>query len=123
MNYFNAIEYQLRFLTQFIRSHGDSNAIFVLVGDHQPPRVSRRSDGWDTPLHIISRDKKFVDSFSLYGFESGLDVELIEPAMHHEGFFSLFVREMVANYGVTPQNIPPYLPKGVVKLTSEPAVE
>ncbi len=113
-NYFNAIEYELRFLTDFIIQHEDENAIFVLVGDHQPPRVSRRADGWDTPMHIISRDADFVSSFEEYGFVNGLVVEDIQSAIRHEGFYTMFLRQLLANYGVTPEDRPPYLPNGLM---------
>ena len=73
-NYWNAIEYQLEMLTEFILSEPNEQAIFVLVGDHQPPRVSRAEDGWDTPFHIIAKNGNFVASFREFGFESGLAV-------------------------------------------------
>jgi len=113
-NYFNAIEYELRFLTDFIIQHEDENAIFVLVGDHQPPRVSRRADGWDTPMHIISRDAEFVAGFSEYGFVDGLLVDEIVPTVHHEGFYTMFLRELLANYGVRPEDRSPYFPDGLM---------
>ncbi len=111
-NYWNAIEYQLEMLTDFILSEPNEQAIFVLVGDHQPPRVSRREDGWDTPLHIIAKDAQFVASFREYGFTSGLAVWEPEPKFRHEGFLSLFVRQLLASYG-TGTELPPYLPEGV----------
>ena len=110
---FNAIDYQLRFLTDFIIQHEDEDAIFVLIGDHQPPRVSRRSDGWDTPMHIISRDADFVAGFDEYGFVPGLRVDEIESTVHHEGFYTMFLRELLANYGETPAVLPDYLPRGI----------
>ncbi len=117
-NYFNAIEYELRFLTDFMIEHEDEDAIFVLIGDHQPPRVSRRSDGWDTPIHIISRDADFVDSFDEYGFVPGLQVQEVVPTMRHEGFYTMFLRQLLSNYGETPSDLPPYFPQGIVLDTS-----
>lgn len=111
-NYWNAIEYQLEMLTDFIISEPDERAIFVLVGDHQPPRVSRREDGWDTPLHIIAKDAPFVASFREYGFTSGLAVWEPEPAFRHEGFLTMFVRQLLTAYGIGAE-LPYYLPEGV----------
>ncbi len=48
MAYMNAIEYELRFLTQSVLDSEDETALFVFVGDHQPPR-SRRNDSFDNP--------------------------------------------------------------------------
>ncbi len=111
-NYWNAIEYQLEMLTDFILSEPNEQAIFVLVGDHQPPRVSRGEDGWDTPMHIIAKDAVFVASFKEYGFTSGLAVWDPEPTFRHEGFLSMFVRQLLAAYG-NGAELPSYLPEGV----------
>ncbi len=111
-NYWNAVAYQLEMLTGFILSEPDEEAIFVLVGDHQPPRVSRGEDGWDTPLHIIAKNDSFVASFGEYGFEEGLAVWELEPSFRHEGFYSLFVRQLLATFG-DGSALPPYLPEGV----------
>ena len=111
-NYWNAIEYQLEMLTDFILTEPNDDAIFVVVGDHQPPRVSRREDGWDTPMHIISKNSAFVASFEEFGFKSGLAVWESEPSFRHEGFYSLFVRQLLAAYG-NDGELPRYLPEGV----------
>ncbi len=121
-NYWNAIEYQLEMLTDFILNEPNEQAIFVLVGDHQPPRVSRREDGWDTPFHIIAKDARFVASFMEYGFTSGLAVWEPEPAFRHEGFRSLFVRQLLAAYGDGAE-LPPYFPEGLPVLQSEAGTE
>lgn len=112
-NYWRAIEYQLEMLTDFIVSEPDDDAIFVIVGDHQPPRVSRREDGWDTPMHIIAKDGDFIASFKEYGFANGLAVWEPEPTFRHEGFFSLLVRLMLAAYGDGGE-LPPFLPEGII---------
>ena len=112
-NYFNSIEYELKFLTDFILKTGDDQSIYILIGDHQPPRVSRRSDGFDTPVHIISKDTAFVDVFREYGFVRGLIVPDAQPRMQHEGFYSMFVRALVAQYGKGIRLLPDYLPSGI----------
>jgi hypothetical protein len=112
-NYLRAIEYQLRMLTDFILNTGNENSLFILVGDHQPPQVSRRSDGWATPVHLISREQALVDAFADYGFTPGLAVQSLEPSLHHEGFYSLFVRVLQGQYGADRIALPQYLPTGV----------
>jgi len=111
-NYWNAIEYQLEMLVDFIISEPNEQSIFVLVGDHQPPRVSRREDGWDTPFHIIAKDPQFIASFREYGFTPGLAVWEPEPNFRHEGFLSMFVRQLLTAYG-SGAELPLYLPEGV----------
>lgn len=113
-NYLNAIDYQLRMLTEWILDVGDENSIFVLIGDHQPPAVSRRADGWATPVHIISKDAALIDAFAGYGFVSGLEVNHLEPSLRHEGFYSMFMRVLLGRYGVNRIAQPAYLPEGVL---------
>ncbi|MCB9139937.1 MAG: hypothetical protein H6642_16460 [Caldilineaceae bacterium] len=110
-NYLRAIEYELRVLTDFILSE-ESDAIFVLVGDHQPPRVSRRDDGFQTPIHIITRDEGFLDEFLAQGFTSGWTVPDSQETTRHEAIYSLLVRALVARYGAEGVTPPPYLPSG-----------
>lgn len=113
-NYMSAIDYQLRMLTDFILETGRDDAIYVLIGDHQPQQVSRRDDGFETPVHIISRDGSFVRSLSEYGFVDGLDVNGMTAAIRHEGLYSLLVRTLLANYGQGGRVLPAYLPDGIV---------
>lgn len=112
-NYFQAISYELSFLTDFIQRSADEDAIFVLIGDHQPGYITRRSDGYETPVHIISKDQSFLDRFSSFGFEPGLVVTNSQAAMRHEGFYSLFMRALVAEYGSGSRQLPPYFPEGL----------
>jgi hypothetical protein len=142
-NYMNAVEYELRMLTDLILSEPDPDTLYILVGDHQPPRVSRKTDGWDTPMHIISQDRAFVEQFAEFGFEPGLLVSGVEaevdknpdlalqallvrePTLHHEAFYSLLVRNLLAQYGLPPanlaENLPIFLPNGM-QLDSLPDV-
>ena len=112
-NYLDAVEYDLRVLVDFILSEEDPNALFVLVGDHQPPRVSRKDDGWDAPIHIISRDASLVESLTEYGFEAGLDVTNRTPSLHHAGIHSLLTRLLLDSYGDHKLALPTFLPDGV----------
>ncbi len=112
-NYFEAIRYELDFLTDFILKEADDDAIFVLIGDHQPGYVTRRSDGFATPLHIISKDSAFLANFAAYGFEPGLQAQDPSPAVRHEGFYSLFMRALLAHYGHGAGQLPPYFAEGV----------
>lgn len=113
-NYLNAVEYQLWMLSKFILDEGDDNSVFILVGDHQPPAVSRRADGWATPMHIISKNAALVDAFDAYGFTPGLRVTDLEPKLRHEGFYSLFMRVLMSEYGADKVALPAYLPAGIV---------
>ncbi len=118
-NYLNAINYQLRFLTDYILQTGDEESIFILIGDHQPQQVSRRNDSFDTPLHIISKDAALVEAFLAYDFVPGLavqDMATVTPptaTMRHEGLYSMVARVLVAQYGQGNKVLPPYFPNGI----------
>ena len=94
----------------FIRKNGRSNDIFVIVGDHQPPALG--TTDFKTPIHIISKDATFVSGFLNYGFSEGLLPETHQE-MNHEGFYSMFLREFIRNYGTDSTNLPSYFPNGI----------
>ena len=112
-NYLAAIDLSFENINDFISNLDDPNAIIVLIGDHQPPSVSRRDDGFGTMLHIISQDTGFLENFIAYGFEDGLLLENETSRFAHEGFYSLFVRNFLARYGSEPNKLPPYLAEGL----------
>jgi hypothetical protein len=112
--YFQAITYQLQMLTDFVIDNGDEQSLFFLIGDHQPPQVSRRADGWATPIHLLSRSEKRVNAFADYGFTPGLKLATLEPGLHHEGFYSLLMRILLAPSEGGRIALPAYLPSGVI---------
>ena len=112
-NYTNAIAHSFQNLADFITHLDDPNAVIILIGDHQPPTVSRRDDGFATMLHIISRDEGLLENFKAYGFEDGFALFNAEAKFAHEGFYSLFVRNFLARYGSQSKNLPPYLAQGL----------
>lgn len=119
-NYMASIRYELTTLVNWIVQEGDEDDIFVLVGDHQPARVARRADGFDTPIHIISRNEVFVESFFEHGFVPELLTADVVPNMHHEGFYSLFMTQFFAAFGEETQMASPtYSPLGLIFGTQE----
>ncbi len=112
LNYLQAVGNTLDSLEEFIASLEKENSVIVLIGDHQPPTVSRREDGYGTMVHIISQDVDLLASFYEYGFVDGLVLENLEPTLRHEGLYSLFVRNFIKQYGKSPWILPPYLPDG-----------
>ena len=111
-NYLQAIGNTLDSLEEFISALEKENSIIVLVGDHQPSTVSRHDDGYGTMVHIISQDADLLASFLEYGFVDGLVLEDLAATVRHEGLYSLFVRNFVAQYGKNPGITPEYLPNG-----------
>jgi hypothetical protein len=97
-NYLQAIDYQLRMLVDLVIQQGDDNSLFILVGDHQPPTVSRRADGFETPVHIISRNQAILEAFARNGFTPGLHIpEGTEAVMRHADLYSLLMKDLVGD--------------------------
>jgi hypothetical protein len=113
-DYSTAVNYTLEVLVKFIIEKGTENDIFILVGDHQPPFIAQEKDGLETPIHIISKNETFQKCFSTYGFENGLVISDNPKIIRHEGFYSLFARELIQNYGENIKELPVYYPDGVV---------
>ncbi len=94
-NYLRAIVYDLNMLGDFIQSLKDENALVILIGDHQPPAVSGRDDGYATPIHVLSRDPRWLIEFQRRGFQEGLWLEHPHTTMAHEDLYETIVMDLV----------------------------
>jgi hypothetical protein len=52
-------------------------------------------------------------AFGDYGFTPGLAVDIREPALRHEGMYSLLMRELFSHFGSGQVAVPGYWPDGV----------
>ncbi len=119
MAYMNAIEYELRFLTRSVLDTQGEDALFIFIGDHQPPRVSRRNDSFDTPIHIITRNPRIIAELRSLGFYDGLVIPDAASGMKHEGLYSLLRYLLAAGYGEEKAALPAYLPSGVPSVVED----
>ncbi|MDW3647432.1 MAG: hypothetical protein R8P61_10230 [Bacteroidia bacterium] len=110
--YKDSINYQLDIFLQFIQQEDPENTVLVLFGDHQPPAITTKDSTFHSPIHIISRDKRFVNGFEKYGFKKGLLHDDPFEGIAHQSFFSLFMKEMIETYGVQGIEDLKYLPNG-----------
>ncbi len=73
-DYLRMVEYTYRWLGGFLRQPEPREAVFVLLGDHQPTaNISGEGASWDVPVHIVSRDATLLQRFAEQGFQAGLD--------------------------------------------------
>lgn len=114
INYLGAIEYQLRMIAGLVQKQGNENSLFLFVGDHQPPTVSRRADGFQTPIHVMSRNADLVDAFAEYGFAPGMTVHTDEASLDHAAIYSMIMRVLAERSGVAQNALPKWDPSGVV---------
>jgi len=114
--YFRSIEYEWRVLLDVLEADHSPNIVVAIVGDHQP-RLEADMPGevtMNTPVHILSRDKAFVDSFAEDGFQPGMYAKPgLTPTLWHEGLFSLWVSKLTAAYGAPGSPKVPVYPRGI----------
>lgn len=73
-SYARMVNYTYQWLGAYFRQPEPREAIYILVGDHQPAaNITGEGASWDVPVHIVSRDKKLLASFVKQGFKSGME--------------------------------------------------
>lgn len=103
--YVKSVDYEWRSLLEFIEADPSQDLVVVVLGDHQP-RLESNAPGevsFHTPIHVLSRDRAFVDSFADLGFQRGLFATPgVTAALNHEALFSILVSKLAAFYA-TPE--------------------
>jgi hypothetical protein len=85
---------------RFVLERADEDVVFVVFGDHQPPMITEKRMGKQTPVHVIARNRELIDTFLEQGFAARLDLTGEEPrGIKHHGFLSLFMKGMQTAYG------------------------
>lgn len=115
INYVKHIFYELDFLRDFILHNSESNDVFIILGDHQPPLVMEDKMNFYTPIHIISRDSTFIRQFKQFGFRGGFSFPTdSNNFIYHEGIYSMLARTLSLRYGQTnADSLPAYQPNGI----------
>ncbi|MBE2295798.1 MAG: sulfatase-like hydrolase/transferase [Phycisphaerales bacterium] len=71
--YVQSVRYNLAILGGYLREYAPKNALFLVLGDHQPPAVvSGQGRSWQVPVHLFSRDPALLAAFEQAGFQRGL---------------------------------------------------
>ncbi len=67
--YVASLEHQFRVVGGFLREFAPRPALVVVIGDHQPPKLSLHdSDTWATPMHLFARDPALLEPWEERGF-------------------------------------------------------
>ncbi len=98
-NYFTAIKYQLKVIEDLILKK-DSDAIFIVFGDHQPPILTNKDNSYQTPIHIISKNKIFIKNWIANGFQNSMycNKEEIDSDLSHHQIKKMFVENYLKTY-------------------------
>lgn len=105
-NYLIAVQYQYDYIFNFISKNSGDNTIFILFGDHQPPKICSPEMGFETPLYIVSKNKKLIKEFHDVGFHNNLDIKNTNTTIRHEGFYSLFMNKFLKHYSNNKSELP-----------------
>jgi hypothetical protein len=88
--YVHSVRYNLQVLKGYLQTLAPSNALFLVLGDHQPPAVVSGSQAsWDVPVHVISKDSQLIHAFHRAGFQPGFipgkntwgSIDLLNPLL------------------------------------------
>lgn len=110
--YAASIRYDLELLTRYLEGL-DGDAIVIIMGDHQPPLLSREDETFDVPIHILARDPALLEEFREQGFVDGLGINSgRDTALAHEGVFSMMVRALGRCCAESGTPLVPYLAEG-----------
>ncbi len=110
--------YALESWVEFILEEGTSDDLFILIGDHQPGALEYvlegKYDKFATPLHFISKDPNFIESFLKEGLTPGLLVHPRQaPYWDHAGLYSRLAHHLVKVYGPPECGNLPVFPNGI----------
>ncbi len=97
-NYFTGMKYHFDYINTFFSSQKLENTNIVIIGDHQPPMVTPLHIDKNTPIHIISKNKDFLNAFKEFGFTDGLWPNKANNT-RHESFFSKYLYAVNKAYG------------------------
>jgi len=75
-DYASAVNYQVSYLSDFIRKRKNIYDIYILAGDHQPPLITSKGDNFQTPLYIISGDSALIKRLHSYGYQNELCIDV-----------------------------------------------
>jgi hypothetical protein len=71
--YVDTITYAFATLAGYLRQPRFRDAVYVVLGDHQPPgSVSGPGQPWDVPVHVITRRQDILAAFAAAGFVAGM---------------------------------------------------
>jgi hypothetical protein len=71
--YVNSIIYEIKVLKNFIERVIKDDTLLIIMGDHQPNvQITGPTRSFSVPVHVISRNKGFLDPFESKGYTPGL---------------------------------------------------
>ncbi|HEY3919985.1 MAG TPA: sulfatase-like hydrolase/transferase [Stellaceae bacterium] len=108
--YLDSIAYDLKTLGAWLKGL-DRDALVIILGDHQPPEITRGSgQPWTVPIYVLSRDADLVQPFAALGYTPGDTPPPREQPEGMEKFLDEFLaayRKPIASASIPPAPAPP----------------
>jgi hypothetical protein len=98
--YVTSIVYVMKVFKSFIEQYVKDDTLIIIMGDHQPNVQITGSDStWSVPIHVISRNQRFLEPFEKKGYTSGLIPKHPPPHPGMETFFWNFLNDFSSSVG------------------------
>ncbi len=89
--YLDSVAYDLKTLGAWL-SHLDNNALVIILGDHQPPEITRGANqAWTVPVYALSREASLIRPFEAEGYVAGDDPPATDHPIGMEKFLGMFL--------------------------------
>jgi len=97
--YADAIVYDFEVLRRYIAEFVRDDSLLIILGDHQPHSdVTEQNPSHAVPVHVLSRNRAFIDPFRAHGYTPGM---LADQARPHRGLQSLML-DLLADFSSAP---------------------
>jgi hypothetical protein len=91
--YISAMIYEMTVIKKFIEQYIDDDTLVIIMGDHQPTvQITGSGSSWSVPVHVISRNKQFLEPFENKGYTTGLIPGQMPPHPGMETFLIDFLK-------------------------------
>jgi hypothetical protein len=95
--YAESIVYDLEVLRRYIVEFVKDDSLLIILGDHQPhSEITDQSPGRGVPVHVLSRNRAFVDPFRSRGYTAGM---VAHAALPRAGLDS-FMLDLIADFSL-----------------------
>ncbi len=93
--YADAIHYAFKVIRDFLLENVSNQSIVIILGDHQPPLLVNKNDSYQTPVHVLSRNPRFLRQFRTTGFVQGLYKKHdLRDTVRHDSLMAIFTRAL-----------------------------
>ncbi|MDX1708636.1 MAG: sulfatase-like hydrolase/transferase [Desulfobacterales bacterium] len=96
--YVTAMIYEITIIKNFIEQYVNDDTLIIIMGDHQPNvQITGPDSSWSVPVHVIGRNKLFLEAFESNGFSPGLIPQQLPPHPGMETFLPHFLEAFSTN--------------------------